>query len=66
MSLCTMYGSYFSFYNQNQKAEMFFNEAINLGKQNKAQFLDSNLCEVYNDFSNYYKKIKTSKKHYTT
>jgi len=62
MSLCTMYGSYYSFYNQNQKAEQFFNEAINLGKQNKAQLLDSNLCEVYNDFSNYYKKNKNYEK----
>jgi len=62
MSMCTMYGSYYSFYNQNSKAESFFNQAINYGKQNKAQLLDSNLCEVYNDFSAYYKKNKNYEK----
>ncbi len=62
MSMCTMYGSYYSFYNQNNKAELYFNQAINYGKQNKALLLDSNLCEVYNDFSAYYKKNKNYEK----
>lgn len=61
MSMCDMYGSYYSFYNQNSKAESYFKQAINYGKQNKAQLLDSNLCEVYNDFAAFYKKNKNYK-----
>ena len=56
ISMCTLYGSYFSYKNDNQRAETFFNEAIRLGKQNTSELLDSNVCDVYNDFSTHYKK----------
>ncbi|WP_395064006.1 ATP-binding protein [Flavobacterium sp.] len=62
MTMTTLYASYYSYYNQNDKAELFFKEALLLGKQNKTELLDSNLCEVYSDFSNYYKKIKNYEK----
>ena len=58
LSLCTLYGSYYSHLNQDDKAELFFKEAINLGKNNKSNILDASICEVYNDFSNHYKKKK--------
>lgn len=62
MTLCTLYGSYYSFKNENQQAELFFNQAITLGKQNKSELLNSNLCDVYNDFSNHFKKNKNYEK----
>jgi signal transduction histidine kinase/ActR/RegA family two-component response regulator len=62
MTLATLYGTYYSFKNENQRAELFFNQAIALGKQNKTEFLNSNLCDVYNDFSNHYKKNKDYEK----
>ncbi|MFY7740451.1 MAG: response regulator [Flavobacterium sp.] len=62
ISLCTMMGSYYSFYNDNTKAEQFFTEAINLSKQNTSELLDSNICDVYNDFSKHYKKNKNYEK----
>lgn len=62
ISLFTMLGSYYSFYNENKTAEMFFNEAISLGKKNTSQLLDSNICDVYNDFSKHYKKNKDFEK----
>ena len=62
ISLCTLYGSYYSYLNQDEKAESFFNQAIALGKQNKSKLLESNICDVYNDFSNHYKKTKDYKK----
>jgi len=62
ISLCTMMGSYYSFYNDNTNAEQFFNEAVNLSKQNTSELLDSNVCDVYNDFSKHYKKIKNYEK----
>lgn len=62
ITMCTLYGSYFSFLNENKKAELFFNEAIKLGKQNKNQLLDSYVCDVYNDYSTHYKKNKDFEK----
>ncbi len=62
ISLYSMFGSYYSFYNDNTKAEQFFTEAINLSKQNTSELLDSNVCDVYNDFSKHYKKNKNYEK----
>ena len=61
LSLSTLYGSYYSHLNQDDKAELFFKQAINLGKNNKSNILDASICEVYNDFSNHYKKKKDYK-----
>ncbi|WP_298119485.1 response regulator [Flavobacterium sp.] len=62
ISMCTLYGSYFSYLNDNGKAELFFNQAIELGVQNKNQLLDSYVCDVYNDYSTHYKKNKDFEK----
>lgn len=56
ISMCTMYGSYYSYLNDNAKAELFFEEAIRLGKENKSELLESNICDVYSDYSNHFKK----------
>ncbi len=61
MGLTTLYGSYFSHINDDKNAENFFKEAISLGKKNNSNILDANLCDVYNDFSNHYKKKKDYK-----
>ncbi|MES2747442.1 MAG: response regulator [Bacteroidota bacterium] len=61
LSLSTMYGSYFSHLNQDEKAELFFKQAIDLGKDDKSNLLAASLCDVYNDFSNHYKKKKDYK-----
>ncbi len=58
MSLCTMYGSYYSHLNEDAKAELFFKEAIRLGKSDKTNLLTASLCDVYGDLSNHYKKRK--------
>jgi len=58
LSLSTLYGSYYSHLNQDDKAELFFNQAISLGNNNKSNLLDASICDVYNDFSNHYKKKK--------
>lgn len=57
-----MFGSYYSFYNDNVKAEQNFNEAVNLSKKNTSKLVDSNVCDVYNDFSKHYNKNKNYEK----
>lgn len=61
MGLATMYGSYFSHIGDDENAELFFREAIALGKSDKSDLLATNLSDVYNDFSNHYKKKKDYK-----
>ena len=62
ISMCTLFGSYYSHLNDNDKAELFFNEAVNLGNKNKSGLIESNLADVYKDFSDYYKKNKKFEK----
>jgi signal transduction histidine kinase/ActR/RegA family two-component response regulator len=62
ISLYSMFGSYYSFYNDNVKAEQNFNEAVNLSKKNTSKLVDSNVCDVYNDFSKHYNKNKNYEK----
>ncbi len=58
----TLFGSYFSYLNQNEKAELFFNQAISLGKNNNSSnLLDASLSDVYNDFASHLKKKKDYK-----
>jgi hypothetical protein len=64
ISMNTLYGSYYSFLNDNKKAEQYFKEAVNIGKKNKSGLVDSNICDVYLDFSNHYKKNKNFEKAY--
>lgn len=62
ISLYSMFGSYYSFFNDNFKAEQNFNEAVNLSKKNTSKLVDSNVCDVYNDFSKHYEKNKNYEK----
>lgn len=62
ISLYSMFGSYYSFFNDNVKAEQNFNEAVNLSKKNTSKLVDSNVCDVYNDFSKHYNKNKNYEK----
>jgi signal transduction histidine kinase/CheY-like chemotaxis protein len=62
ISLYSMFGSYYSFFNDNVKAEQNFNEAVNLTKKNTSKLVDSNVCDVYNDFSKHYEKNKNYEK----
>lgn len=50
-----MYGSYYSYLNQNTKAEFFFNQAIDLCKTSKQELIKSNLSEIYFDYSEHHK-----------
>ncbi len=57
ITLATQLGSYYNHINENVKAEFYFLKAVSLGKKIKSELLDTNLSEVYHDFSDYYKKI---------
>ncbi len=56
ISMNSLYGSYFSSLNNNEKAEFHFNKALEIGKQNKSELINSNIADVYLDFSDHYKK----------
>ncbi len=62
MSYTSLMGSYFSHFNQNEKAEIYYNQAINLGKDIKSDLLNSNLSEIYLDYSNHLRKNKEYEK----
>ena len=62
ITLSTIYGSYYSHYNDTINAVKYFNQAIAFGKQNKSELVASSICNVYYDFSNHYKKLKNYKK----
>ena len=53
----SLIGSYYSHLGQSQKAEYHFEKALQLGKKNKDNLLDAYLIDVYNDFSDHYKRI---------
>lgn len=56
ISMYSQYGTYYSYLKENDKAERSFKEAVLLGKQNKTELLEASICEVYNDFSQHYRK----------
>ena len=62
ISLNSYYGNYYSSLNQNAKAEQYYNEAVQLSKKNKQELLDLNICDLYTDFSNFYKKNRNYEK----
>lgn len=64
ISLNSCYGKYYSFLNQNDKAEQFFIEAVRLSKKNTLKIVNINICELYNDIANFYKKNKNYEKAY--
>lgn len=55
-----LYGTYFSHLNQNQKADFFFKESIELGKSSKSKLISSNLSQVYFDYSEHFKKMNNA------
>jgi signal transduction histidine kinase/CheY-like chemotaxis protein len=62
ISMNSQYGTYYSNLGDNDNAELFYNKALELGKQNKSELIDSNICEIYNNFSEHYKKTKNFEK----
>lgn len=62
ISMNSQYGSYYSHLNENAKAELFYNKALDLGKQNKSELIDASICEIYGDFSEHFKKTKNYEK----
>lgn len=58
----TLYGSYYSHLNQNDKAEYYYKRAIQFGTINKDNLYESYVSDVYKDFSNFYKKKKDYEK----
>ena len=62
ISLNSYYGNYYSSLNQKAKAEQYYNEAVQLSKKNKQELLDLNICDLYTDFSNFYKKNRNYEK----
>ena len=61
ISMNSQYGSYYSFLNENDKAEKYYSNAIELAKTNKSQLIDATIVEVYNDYSKHLKKINDYK-----
>ena len=64
ISLSTMYGSYYSHYNDTITAEKYFKQAITYAKQNMSELVASSVVDVYYDFSMHYKKVKDYKNAY--
>ncbi len=62
ISLNSYYGNYYSSLNQNAKAEKYYIEAVQLSKKNTQELLNLNICDLYTDFSIFYKKIKNYEK----
>lgn len=58
----TLYGSYYSHLNQDDKAEQFYLKAIQYGTLNKDNLYESYLGDVYKDVSDFYKKRKNYEK----
>lgn len=57
ISLYTNYGNYFSIANKNKEADSYYTKAITLSKENNSGLIDSNIAEVYLDYSNFLFKI---------
>lgn len=62
ISLYSLYGNYYNHINDNENAESSFLKAIEYGKKNKLGIVDANVCEVYGDFAEFYKKNKNFEK----
>jgi len=64
LSLNSLYGSYYTYHNEFPKAEASFKEALRICESNDIEFLETNVAELYDDFSRYYFKIKDYKSAY--
>lgn len=62
MTFTSLMGSYYSYVNKNDYAELFYNQAISLGKDIKSDILNANLSEIYLDYSNHLRKNKEYEK----
>jgi signal transduction histidine kinase/CheY-like chemotaxis protein len=58
MTFTALMGSYYSHVNKNDYAELYYSQAISLGKEIKSDLLNSNLSEIYLDYSNHLRKNK--------
>jgi signal transduction histidine kinase len=58
MTFTSLMGSYYSHANKNDYAELYYSQAISLGKEIKSDLLNSNLSEIYLDYSNHLRKNK--------
>ncbi|WP_286914361.1 tetratricopeptide repeat-containing hybrid sensor histidine kinase/response regulator [Flavobacterium sp. UBA4197] len=64
ISLNSLLGSYYTHTNNFKTAEAFYQKALELCEKNKIEFLQTNACELYKDFAQYYFKIKDYKNAY--
>lgn len=62
MTYKSLMGSYYSYKNDLDKADLFYNQAIEFGKDVKSELLYSSLSEIYLDYSDYLKKNKDYEK----
>jgi signal transduction histidine kinase/CheY-like chemotaxis protein len=62
MTYTSLMGTYYGHKNDQDKADLFYNQAIELGKDVKSELLYSSLSEIYLDYSNYLKKNKDYEK----
>ncbi|MFK7050661.1 Sensory/regulatory protein RpfC [Flavobacterium columnare] len=53
-----LWGRYYSYKNQKDKAEYFFEKSIQCGLTEKVDLLDSYLAEVYSDYAIHFEKFK--------
>lgn len=64
LSMNSLYGTYYTHRNEFAKAEASFKEAMKLCNRNDVDFLESHASEVYDDFAQYYFKVKDYKNAY--
>lgn len=62
ISLNSNFGLYYNHLNNNKKAEEYYLKAIHFCEENDIELIKSNACDVYNDISNFYFKIKNFEK----
>ena len=58
MTFTSLLGSYYSYANKKDYAELYYSQSISLGKEIKSDLLNSNLSEIYLDYSNHLRKNK--------
>jgi len=64
LSMNSLYGSYYTYRNEFAKAEDSFKNALRICETNKVELLETNVSELYDDFSRFYFKIKDYKNAY--
>lgn len=65
ISLFSNFGLYYNQINDNKNAEKYYLKAVQYSEKNDKELINSNIADVYHDFSNFYYKIKNFEKaHY--